>query len=98
MFGRKQAEINRLKAIIAEQDELIKKLNQDVVKVEESELRLMGQIREMDQLIFQMSQRTSWTEQRPFFNDLLSGTNKRMRQESDRIATVLIPEMQKAYR
>jgi len=79
-------------------ENVIKAQAKAIAKLEASELRLMSQIREMDQLIFNMSQKTSWVEQRPYYNELLEGTNKRMRLESDRIKTLLIPEMQKAYR
>ena len=79
-------------------ENVIKAQAKAIAKLEASELRLMGQIREMDQLIFNMSQGTTWAEQRPYFNKLLEGTNERMRLESDRIKTILIPEMQKAYR
>jgi hypothetical protein len=74
------------------------KAEQKIAALEASELRLMGQIREMDQLIFEMSHKMSWDEQRPIFQRLLAQTNRRMKAESDRIANLLIPEMQKAYR
>jgi hypothetical protein len=40
----------------------------------------------------------SWARQRPIFNKLQAKTEHRMRDESNRIKTLLIPEMQKAYR
>lgn len=88
ILGRKA----RIQAnIIATQSTAIRRL-------EDSELKLMVQIREMDQLIFRMSQCTSWEQMRPIFNELQGPTNQRMIAESDRIKTLLIPEMQKAYR
>lgn len=88
LTGRKQ---RALENVIKAQAATIKKL-------EASELALMGQIREMDQLIFSMSQCTDWDQMRPLFQKLNAPVNARMRLESDRIKTLLIPEMQKAYR
>lgn len=62
------------------------------------ELEAQRKIREMDQLIFAMSQCTSWEEMRPIFAKLKTFTDARMIDESNRIKQVLIPEMQKAYR
>lgn len=80
------------------QEVVIKAQAATIAKLEASELYLMGQIREMDQLIFRMSQASSWDQMRPIFHDLKYRTDHRMKLESDRIATVLIPEMKKAYR
>ncbi len=96
LFGRKR--IDELHQQVNTVTATARNQQNEINKLEASELRLMNQIREMDQLIFNMSQHTSWTEQRPYFNELLRGTNERMRLESDRIKTALIPEMQKAYR
>ena len=54
-------------------------------------------IRTMDQLIFQMSQCTDWPSMRPHFNQLQAMTEARMREESNRIRDLLIPEMKKVY-
>ena len=75
-----------------------RKAKQEIAKLEASELQLMGQIREMDQLIYRMSQCTSWESMRPIFNELQAPAERRMREESNRIRDVLIPEMKKAYR
>lgn len=88
LTGRKQ---RALENVIKAQAATIKKL-------EASELALMGQIREMDQLIFQMSQCDSWARMQPLFDELLCDTRQRMTKESQRIQTALLPEMQKAYR
>lgn len=90
IFGHK-AKIKGQAAIIAGHEAKIAAL-------ESSELNLMVQIRDMDQLIFRMSQCTSWDQMRPIFNQLQAPVEKRMSDESDRIKTLLIPEMQKAYR
>lgn len=60
-------------------------------------LRLVALLRNQDQLIFRMSQCGSWEQMRPIFQTLLVGTMERMREESDRIRTLMIPEIRKAY-
>lgn len=69
-----------------------------IIELEASELALMVKIRDMDQLIFSMSQCSSWDQMQPIFAKLKTSTDKRMIDESNRIKQVLIPEMQKAYR
>ncbi len=103
LFGKKR--IAQLEESLADKERLFaiqqtgwRESNEKVAKLEASELRLMGQIREMDQLIFNMAQCTSWEQMRPIFRELQAPAAKRMRLESDRIKTLLIPEMQKAYR
>lgn len=67
-------------------------------ETEARELAMQVKIREMDQLIFSMSQCSSWSEMQPIFAKLKTFTDQRMIDESNRIKTLLIPEMQKAYR
>ncbi len=69
-----------------------------IAKLEASELQLMGQIRDMDQLIFNIQQCSSWEQMRPLFNKLQEPMERRKQLESERIQAVLIPEMKKAYR
>lgn len=64
---------------------------------EESILRLVAQQRQMDQLIFRMSQCNSWNGMQPLFAELLAGTMQRMREESDRIRTLMIPQIRETY-
>lgn len=54
-------------------------------------------IRESDQLIWQMAQKTSWPEQRPFFNRLQEGQESRMKAESNRINDIMQEELIKVY-
>ena len=68
-----------------------------ITELEEANLRLVKAVRDMDQLIYNMSQEDSWKRMRPIFNMLLSDTNSRMRIESNRIRDLLIPEIKKAY-
>lgn len=96
LFGKKriaqlEREINNLTAMVKNQ-------TNDINRLEASELRLMGQIRDMDTLIFQMSQCSDWLSMRPYFNQLQEPMERRRKDESNRIQTLLIPEMQKAYR
>lgn len=96
MFGKKQ--IAKLQQEINNHIAIIKNQTNDINRLEASELQLMVQIRETDQLIFQMSQCTDWNQMRPLFLKLKAPVDRRMNLESDRIKTLLIPEMQKAYR
>jgi nucleoside-specific outer membrane channel protein Tsx len=106
MFGRKSAEVKRLEQENATlqsrlhnwENATYPTMQSRINVLEASELKLMGQIREMDQLIFQMGQQTDWANQHGYFLQLQAQTERRMKLESDRIATLLIPEMQKAYR
>ena len=54
-------------------------------------------IREMDQLIYDMSQKSSWETMRPLFNVLQAGQEYRMKQESKRIGHIVIKEIERAY-
>ena len=59
--------------------------------------RMADAIRAMDQLIFQMSQCLDWPTMRPYFNRLQAMTEARMRDESNRICDVMLPELKKTY-
>lgn len=100
IFGRKR--IAELEKALEDQDlAMIMRLKDAISKaalLERSEMVLMSKIRDMDQLIFSMSQCTSWEEMQPIFAKLKTFTDARMIDESNRIKQVLIPEMQKAYR
>lgn len=79
-------------------ENVIKSQAATIRRQSKNELALMVKIREMDQLIFAMSQCTSWEAMQPIFEKLKTFTDARMIDESNRIKQVLIPEMQKAYR
>ena len=93
-----KARIAQLEASLAEKNRLFEIQQQGWKESEARELALAVKIREMDQLNFTMSQCVSWTDMRPVFAKLKTFTDARMIDESYRIKTVLIPEMQKAYR
>ena len=60
-------------------------------------LKLVRDLREMDQLIYQMGQATDAHTLRMLLQRALAITNERIRRESDRIADLLIPEIKKVY-
>jgi hypothetical protein len=91
-FGRKaRAEITTLNA-------RIDSLNRDLIYADDRIRELADIIRENDQLIWNMAQRTSWAEQRPFFNDLQVGMERRKSDESSRIGEILRHELLEVYR
>lgn len=59
--------------------------------------KLVRDIREMDQLVYQMSQATSAEQLRSTLARAWAITEKRMQAESARIADILIPEIKKVY-
>lgn len=64
----------------------------------ESRIRELADIiRENDQLIYNMAQKTDWPSQRPFFNQLQSGQESRMKAESNRINDIMQEELIKVY-
>ena len=66
-------------------------------ELDEANTRLVRALREMDQLVFQMTQCTSWDMMRPVFLRLQEPVNERMRIESKRVEQLLIPEIKKVY-
>lgn len=106
IFGRKaKYRVLQLEEALKDKERLFniqqmgwKESEAKITALEASELKLIGQIRDMDQAIFQMAQCSSFEQMRPHFIELQQAANTRMRLESDRIKTVLIPEMKKAYR
>lgn len=58
---------------------------------------LIRTIREMDQEIYNMSQRTSWETMRPHFNKLMEGVIARKYAENERINDLIIRELNAAY-
>lgn len=96
IFGRKR--IAELEKELSNITTCYRNQTNEVNRLEASEYQLMVKIRDMDQLIFSMSQCTSWEQMQPIFAKLKTFTDARMIDESNRIKQVLIPEMQKAYR
>ena len=104
LFGRKRR-IAQLEDSLATQQRLFNiqqegwRASEDRIKIlEASELKLMGQIREMDQLIWNMGQQTTESGILNLLRQALPQVERRKNLESDRIKEVLIPEMKKAYR
>lgn len=59
--------------------------------------KLVRDLREMDQLVYQMQTSGSADQLRSAVNRAWAITQSRMRAESDRIADILIPEIKKVY-
>ena len=60
-------------------------------------LKLVSDLRWMDQRIYCMSQCMTWQQMQPIFEELLAETNRRMKEESDRIRMLLVPEIVRTY-
>lgn len=72
--------------------------DKEIKRLELRERELADIIRRQDQLIYTMSQQANWGAMLPTFSKLLEDTRRRMKAESDRMTTILIPEMLKAYK
>lgn len=67
-------------------------------KVDEANLRLIAQLREMDQGTFQISQvAPDWARIRPIFVKMQAAAEKRMQTENGRIKNLMIGEIVTAY-
>jgi hypothetical protein len=60
-------------------------------------LRLVALLRQIDQLLYKVSQSPDWETMRPHIRELCEGMYDRMRDESDRIRTMMIPQIREAY-
>ncbi len=60
-------------------------------------LRLVALLRQQDQLLYKVSQCTTWEQMRPYIRELCDGMYERMRDESDRIRSLMIPQIREAY-
>jgi len=60
-------------------------------------LRLLALLRQIDQLLYKVSQSPDWETMRPYVRELCEGMYDRMRAESDRIRTLMIPQIREAY-
>lgn len=58
---------------------------------------LIGQLREMDMLAFQISQCTSFKDMQPHIQKLIDAAAKRQRAESTRISNLMVHEIKAAY-
>jgi hypothetical protein len=64
---------------------------------EQAQTSLMMDIREMDQLVYQMGQCSSWPIMQPYFAKLQALCSRRQNAESDRVRAILVPEIRKVY-
>lgn len=70
----------------------------NVIKTQEQTIREMADtIRNMDQLIFRMSQCPDWPSMRSLFNELQVGQERRMKKESNRIHDIMRHELISVY-
>lgn len=74
---------------------LVKKLDRDNGILTTDIAHYRQTIRDIDKLIFQMSQLSSWAAQQPYFAELLEGTERRRLDESNRIGGLIIEELRK---
>lgn len=83
----------------------MRKLLRKLLAVDDSEVvalrnqrdYLIRTIRDMDQEIWNMSQRTSWEAQRPHFNKLMEGTIARKHAENERINALVTEQIKETY-
>lgn len=91
LFGRKaRKDLNEAFKALDAAAQMIKKL-------EKANLRLIHQLRQMDQGFFDMSQKTSWDQMRPIFLKLQDQVQERMAIENNRICNLMITEIKDAY-
>ncbi len=60
-------------------------------------LRLVALLRQIDQLLYKVSQSPDWETMRPHMFALCEGMYDRMRDESDRIRALMVPQIREAY-
>lgn len=75
----------------------IEHLNRELARLDATNTQLVRDIREMDQLVYQMSQAGSAEQLRSAVARAWAITEARMRKESNRITEILIPELKKVY-
>lgn len=102
IFGRRRAA--QLRNDLEHADELNLELSKRL-RASEEQLRaaqnqveyLVRTIRDMDQEIWNMAQKTSWEQQRPHFIKLQDGMTARKVAESNRIGDLLRPQLLDTY-
>jgi len=104
MFGKKQAEISKLKAIIQELRADVRhhldrqlELAREIDSLNKNNIQLVRDLREMDQFVYQMNASGFPEQLRSAVSRAWAITERRMQAESARIQAVLIPEIKKAY-
>jgi DNA repair exonuclease SbcCD ATPase subunit len=109
MFGKKKAE--RIRELETENAALQRALNaseqnyqkaiNEVIESRGAKNQveyLVRTIRDIDQELFNMSQRTDWLGMRPYFQKLCDGMTARKVAESNRIADILRPALIETYK
>lgn len=98
-FGRRaRAELEEVEQCHRETLAAWGKVAGELDLVKEANLRLIAQLREMDQGTFQISQvAPDWARIRPIFVKMQAAAEKRMQNESGRIKNLMIGEIITAY-
>lgn len=95
LFNRKR--VAQLERANANLNRRLEQWERDEAKRQGEITKLVRDVREMDQLIFQMQTAGTPDQLRSAVQRAYAITEPRMREESDRIANLLIPEIKKAY-
>jgi len=90
MFGRK-------KRIIDELEQQVDKLFKGASQAIEQKHELARELRDMDNMVFQMANQPNWESMRPFFQRMAEASMRRKETESHRIASIMIPELERNY-
>lgn len=90
MFGRKQKRIEAL-------EERCALFEQRLYKSIKAKDGFSRELREMDNLVFQMANQPDWPTMRPFFQQMSTAAMKRKEAESNRITGIMIPELERTY-
>lgn len=98
-FGRRaRAELEEYKKTAKHWELMYFQAREDQEPIRDTNLRLIAQLREMDQGIFQISQvAPDWARIRPIFVKMQAAAEKRMQTENGRIKNLMIGEIVTAY-
>lgn len=77
--------------------QIIQRQLREIEKLKTERSELARQLREVDHQIFVMANKPNWEAMRPHFTEIAEGAMVRKRAESDRIASIMIPELERTY-
>ena len=89
--------LRRLKTTIADLQQAEAKAEADLRALKNQTEYLVRTIRDMDQEIWNMSQRSSWEGMRPHYNKLQEGMIARKHAENNRISDIMRQELINTY-
>jgi chromosome condensin MukBEF ATPase and DNA-binding subunit MukB len=98
-FGRKaKVELVRFKAMLEENEACLRSIYEDLQTERENNLRLIAQLREMDQGLYSLVQvAPNWPQMQPIVARLNEKVEKRMATENNRIRNLMVGEIASAY-